>query len=71
MAPHESNPPSRWRRIHSSPGVAGRRVSDVLGSWIYGLSRDNGFLYCVIDGEPNLVVEAEVITEIGETESAV
>ena len=24
------------------------RASDVLGSWIYGLSRDNGFLYCVI-----------------------
>jgi len=23
------------------------RSSDVLGSWIYGLSRDNGFAYCV------------------------
>jgi hypothetical protein len=71
------------------------RASDVLGSWTYGLSRDNGFLYCVIamtavyalilplillvpkelvataDGKPNPVVEAEVIAEIGETESAV
>jgi hypothetical protein len=25
----------------------GLRSSDVLGSWIYGLSRDNGFAYCV------------------------
>jgi hypothetical protein len=23
------------------------RGSDVLGSWIYGLSRENGFVYCV------------------------
>ena len=23
------------------------RGSDVLGSWTYGLSRDNGFIYCV------------------------
>jgi hypothetical protein len=32
----------------ASAQMFARRGSDVLGSWIYGLSRDNGFLYCVI-----------------------
>jgi hypothetical protein len=32
----------------ASAQMFARRGSDVLGSWIYGLSRDNGFFYRVI-----------------------
>jgi hypothetical protein len=32
----------------ASAQMFARRSGNVLRSWIYGLSRDNGFLYCVI-----------------------
>ena len=35
-------------RLIASAQTFDRRGSNVLRSWIYGLSRDNGFLYCVI-----------------------